>query len=230
MLNSGEPSLIADAEHIRQHLVRQAEGEDPGVDACSPFHVLHNSITQFAGRWSDTHLITLPSAGRDETFDLRHTDSDALKHRLREFCRKDIILHMGRPQWHVPIDIDYHTTRALLRSCTLSFLGKGILRTLFMGAMRPEIQAHQRGAARILCARCRREADTSGHRFWRCPATQHLRDSMFPAGVPHDLSVVMTRFGVAPTGADRQIAQSMQKYLIAVVRATSECSVRHRAA
>ena len=230
VLNSGEPSLIADAEHVRQHLVRQAEGEDPGVDACSPFHVLHNSITQFAGRWSDTHLITLPSAGRDETFDLRHTDSDALKHRLREFCRKDIILHMGRPQWHVPIDIDYHTTRALLRSCTLSFLDKGILRTLLMGAMRPEIQAHQRGAARILCARCHREADTSGHRFWRCPATQHLRDSMFPAGVPHDLSVVMTRFGVAPTGADRQIAQSIQKYLIAVVRATSECSVRHRAA
>ena len=90
-----------------------------------------------------------------------------------------------------------------------------------MGALHPEIQPGQKGDARILCARCRTEADTAGHRFWRCPATRALRDQMFPNGIPLRAPIVLTRFGVVPAGYSKHEAQCIQRYLVKAVRATS---------
>ena len=67
-----------------------------------------------------------------------------------------------------------------------------------MGALRPEIQQAQTGHERIRCSRCHTEADTAGHRFWRCPATHALRNRMLPQGVPEGTHVVQALINVLP--------------------------------
>ena len=70
--------------------------------------------------------------------------------------------------------------------------------------------------------RCRLEADTAGHRFWRCPSTAHLRHRMLPTGFREDaLPAICTRFGVATSDVDPNLMHTVQRYMIAAVRATS---------
>ena len=214
--------MTADVEHIRQHLVNEAPGAESTV--CSPFHVLHHALLQVGGSWRDAHTIALPNEGGVVFFDLLHDDYDAIKHGLREFCRQHTLRTMGRPGWQLPTNIDFAITRSMLRSPQLSFLEKGILRTILMGALRPEIQQAHMGHERIRCSRCHTEADTAGHRFWRCPATHALRNRMLPQGVPDGTHVVLTRFGVVPSGTDKHFARCIQKFLVAAVKATSQRS------
>ena len=88
-------SIQADVEHIRRRVVRlhltEAEAN------CSPFHILHRSLTQVGGSWAALHTITLPQDEGDEVFDLKNSTQTALQHQLREFCRRHIIHTLGRP-------------------------------------------------------------------------------------------------------------------------------------
>ena len=220
MLSCGDDKLQHDLEYVWHALSVNPPSPDATPD--TPFHVLLKSLQDFGGRWETPSVIILPGPEGDEALDLRHGCYDSIKHWLREFCRRDTLIRMGRANWHIPTNIDYQVSRGMLTSKKLSFLERGILRTLLMGALHPEIQRDRVGADRIQCARCQLEADTAGHRFWRCPATRHLRDHLLPADIDATrLPEVLTRFGVATAGMSRALTQQIQRYMIAAVRATS---------
>jgi hypothetical protein len=218
IMQSGEAAMQTDMAHVWNHLRRYPHApEDLNV-----FANFHRCLRRLGGQWQTINTFTLPGRAGTVTFDLLRDPWPNLMHRLRTFCKWHTLETMGRRNWDIPHNLDYDNTRTLLKSSTMSFLDKGLLRTILMGALRPEINKSEHGAARILCARCAGEADTSGHRFWRCPATQPLRTQLLPPGLQiHLLPTVLTRFGVATEGLCLQTVQAIQRYLIAVVRATS---------
>lgn len=154
-------------------------------------------------------------------------------HHLREALRCKMWRELVKnPRWDLrglDAGIDYKRTRLLLNSSTLSFLRKGFLRTILAGAVwTPSrmLAGRRLNAEEARCTHCGDAAETSGHRYWKCPHWRGIRvrykledfdETQWPR--------CLTRCGVVPLSCriDDKTIKNIQMLMVDIIAATAEC-------
>jgi len=201
-----KPPLIEDIEYVWNKLptCRRRNTIE------SPFHSLKRLTIHFGGQWHAYNIIALPDAdGIMQDHDFLTLAWKDFRHHLRVAIRRKL---MQRPEFKTRFDmlgaqdgINFELTRFLLTSAksTLSFLERGILRTVLAGAVwtpSRQLAANKITIDQARCVHCGQGCtETLGHRLWHCPAWHNLRCKHRLLDFDHSSAPrCLTRCGIAP--------------------------------
>jgi hypothetical protein len=197
----------------------------------SPFHVLAEYCHKLGWTWAAPTVIHVASVHEERDVDLALTDWPEIAHYIREHCRAYLL---GSSTAGSRFDTqgleggaDFAATRAVLDSSSMTFLEKGVLRTILTGScVTPSrlVAAGRLTDAQAVCVHCGSEVESLGHRFWRCAAWLHVRAAHDLADFAEDdFPRCLTRCGLLPLGCalGKQRLMKIQKYMVAVTLAAS---------
>jgi len=183
--------------------------------------------------WEKPFVIKVQTHEGDKTVHLAKTPWKEATHILRDAMRFRLLqnepLHLRWDLKGLRDGIDFDKTRQNLKSTKLSWLKKGMLRTILCGAcftparmMRAELLTQDQA----VCVHCQQNVvESLGHRFWYCPAWQHIRiafglqnfsESSWPRA--------LTRCGVCPAKLG-QSAKDVKNIQLMMVEITASCAV-----
>ena len=183
--------------------------------------------------WIEPYKLEILIFNGEETIQIDQMPWPETMHKVREGMRFQIInqeqLHLRHDLKGLRDGIDFEKTRQNLSSVKLTWLQRGMLRTILCGACWTPSRMLQAGCltpSQAKCIHCTLDVtETLGHRFWKCPRWHSIRTA-------HGLNnfaveswpKALTRCGVCPANLplDHKIIGQIQLMMIAITEAVSE--------
>lgn len=208
----------------------------------TPFHEALRVCHQMRWQWQSPFTFELPSpqqAGGHITLNFETQPWPAIAHHIREGCRHHLL---SKPElakrWDmkgIEVGIDFKLTRHLCSGSSLSFLQRGILRTIISGALWTPSRMLAGGRLseeQAACVHCDAGVvESTGHRYWQCPRWHEIRSSLGLVDFPHQLHPrCTTRCGIFVQGTPlaKHTCYKVQKMMVFINEAAMNSPAAQR--
>ena len=184
--------------------------------------------------WHEPFKLKIYDYDGERVVDIEEDDWPELKHNIRAAMRYNLLqdeaLHQRWDLRGLRGGVDYEKTRSVLESSVLSWLQKGMLRTIMCGAVwTPSrmMKASLLTANQAECVHCNSGAvESLGHKFWYCPKWAQIRQN-FDCQDFNEASWprCLTRCGICPSGLPleaKRICQ-IQKMMVSITATAAKC-------
>ena len=142
-----------------------------------PIAKLFAAIDTLGWAWVEPFVLRLQD-GRE--LHILQTSRSLWDHEVREALRRALWRRAAARRHDMEgleVGLDVHATMALYQRKSTSEYERGVLRSVFAGAVCTRATLHKAGVVDSpLCAYCKREVEDTDHMWWRCSEWQHCRD------------------------------------------------------